>query len=58
MSDRWCQEQDDCTTMVFRRRSRSAEVVAHDYSSSGALGVSPPEESNRTAQCRTATPGI
>lgn len=36
--------------------SRSTEVIPHDWNSSEALQVSPPQESNRTAPCRTPTP--
>lgn len=52
---RQCWEQDDCTTMALVT-SRSTEVIPHDWSSSGALQIPPPQESNRTAPCRTATP--
>lgn len=36
--------------------SRSTEVIPHDWHSSGTLQVSLPQESNRTAPCRTTTP--
>lgn len=35
--------------------SRSTELIPHDWNSSGALQVSPSQESNRNAPCRTTT---
>lgn len=55
----WLSDSAGSRTIVPQKSlvtSRSTEVIAHDWSSSGALQVSPPQESNRIAPCRTATP--